>query len=909
LSRELGSMRQDMTTLRTENDRQRVDAQQATTHGRLLEERVLREQQRTAIQSSFDAMDAKVKEEIARSSNDHQRGFSVLRDVVDEHKSGLEARLNALSDKLADERRAREEHWQVLQASFETYDAKLREEAIQANEQHRTQYLALQDLVVNSKSVIDADIATISTRLAEERVVFENRFANLQTGCEDRCSATQVSLEASIKATDTGLKEEMGQQLSALQSSIVDREAELETRLHAAYENRCSATQVALEASIKATDTGLKEEMAQHLSALQSSIADREAELEARLRAAYENRCSATQMSLEASIQAMDTRLKEEMVQQHSALQASIADHGAELEARLHRACEDRCSATQVTLQGSIEAMDTGLKEDMAQHHSALQVSIADHEVQLEARFNAIKDNFADERKTREEHLKGLQTYLEALDAKLSGEAMQANEKHRMQHSALQDLVVKNKLGIDADLSTISSRFAEERGVLEDRLGNLRAAYEDRCGATQATLQASIETSCTKLREESQLALEDRLGNLRAAYEDRCSATQTSLEAYIEASCTKLREESQLALTSLETRSKDDVLRLSNDNQAAYSALRDLIGRMSYHDALRDLSKEMESKLHSEIDAVLMEQQASHSMLQGQIAEHSSGLEVCQATFRGQLAEVRVAREETGERLDKLDRRFGNLHSQEVTDRETGDAALRTLVQQLQQDVVSRNDFKAESNRLWEAVNTHTHDMGATHSHKVQFQKQTMRGMGMQTADAATAVRTVSPSPSRVKIQALEPPSTVAAVNLSGGPSNTVHVSSGPSANVVTRQGSAHLLTSPATTAPQPSSYGPGGRTVPTAQTRHPSTGPTRRPMAASTALPATSTALAQTTPRQNLSLVPAVTTATVPTIQAETANRNMMAGMVYSTEVIEKEVDEVRNVSCGPAMYMGKGS
>jgi len=858
LSRELGSMRQDITTLRTENDRQRVDSQQATTHGRLLEERVLREQQRSLIQSSFDALDAKVKEEIARSSNDHQRGFSMLRDVIDDHKSGLEARLNAISDKLADERRAREEHWQVLQASFETFDAKLREEAIQANAQHRTQYLALQDLVVNNKSVIDADIATISTRLAEERVVFENRFGNLQAGCEDRCSATQVSLEASIKATDKGSKEEMRQHLSALQSSIADREAELEARLHAAYENRCSATQV----------------------------------------------------SLEASIQATDTRLKEEMAQQHSALQASIANHGEELDARLRRACDDRCSATRVTLEASLEAMDARLKQDMAQHHSAMQVSIADHEVQLQARFSAISDKLAHERITREEDLKGLRTNLGALDAKFSGEAMQASEKHRMQHSALQDLVVKNKLGIDADFSTINTRLAEARAALEDRLGNLRVTYEDRCGAIQATLQASIETSCAKLREESHLALEDRLGNLRAAYEDRCSATQTSLEASIEASCAKVREESQLALTSLETRSKDDVLRLTNDHQAAYSALRDLIEHMSYHDALRDLSKEMESKLHREIDAVLMEQQASHSMLQGQIAEHSSGLEGCQATFRGQLAEERVAREETGERLEKLDRRLGNLHSQEVTDRETGDTALRTLVQQLQQDVVSRNDFKAESNRLWEAVNTHTHDMGATHSHKKQVQKQTMHGMGMQSADAATAVRTVSPSPSRVKIQALEPPSTVAAVNLSGGTSNPLHVSVGPSANVVTRQRSGQLGTSPATTTPQPSSYAPGCRTVPTAQTRYPSTGPTRRPMGASTVVPATSTALTQATPRQSMSLAsPSVPTATVPTIQAETGNRNVIAGMVYSTEVIEKEVDEVRNVSCGPAMYMGKGS
>jgi hypothetical protein len=33
------------------------------------------------------------------------------------------------------------------------------------------------------------------------------------------------------------------------------------------------------------------------------------------------------------------------------------------------------------------------------------------------------------------------------------------------------------------------------------------------------------------------------------------------------------------------------------------------------------------------------------------------------------------------------------------------------------------------------------------------------------------------------------------------------------------------------------------------------------------------------------------------------------MSGMMYSSEVIEKEVDEIKSLSCGPALYNGRGS
>jgi len=109
-------------------------------------------------------------------------------------------------------------------------------------------------------------------------------------------------------------------------------------------------------------------------------------------------------------------------------------------------------------------------------------------------------------------------------------------------------------------------------------------------------------------------------------------------------------------------------------------------------------------------------------MIQEHLSEHKLG----QDSLRNQLVEERSTREATrsalAERLDTLERKVTGAVSKESMDREAGEAALRNLLQQ--QDNQWRADAKMESSRLWEAINTHTHDVNATTHHKVEVKQQ-----------------------------------------------------------------------------------------------------------------------------------------------------------------------------------------
>ena len=735
----------------------------------------------------------------------------------------------------------REEHRSAVQASLDTLESKLQVEIKQLFAQQQAEHTSLSTLLDEMKLGAESQQFCIREGLWKERV--------------DR-QKDHVSLTDQLEAR---LREGLGQLTSeqqAFQSDVLGQLAR--TSVDMQSWNSCVQDAVA--------------EQKTRLDACQSAFNGQ----------LLEERATREQVraALQTSLEALDAKVFDEIRRTSEEFQLSFQSMSGLISR--HRSETDQCISDEraarwedhSVLMGTVSACVDSSEASLQQFRATLD--------QHRAWTN---DRFVEEQVLGEQRRVELQTSVEVLEGHLKSDTKRLFGELQAGQTTLHDLIALHGARTEAHEAAVSDLLSKESGLREEANRSLECMLDRKLD--EEVVRMSKERTA---RESGHADLRDTLEALRGSLEDRIAQLVRDGDANV-ASLRSLGEAAQSTREEVlgqlrEERTARDALCASLQDRVSESEQNAHVECREQRDALLALVEALDMKVQEDLGALVKDQRLK---LLEVVAETKQGVD---SQLRNHFLNEEAARERerasVGDRLETLERKISSSVAQESMDREAVQNKLQNLMQQ--QENATRAEARAETNRLWEAINSHTHDVSGQIKHTSHVKKHTVQG---QSFHGSNSVRCASHSPTRASTASLEASSGALAIGsglMSGGsscsvPASLVSGSSTPRCGRVIE-----------TRAPTP--MRPCGQVV--GHARYPSTPVTRRHSASASALPVPTGSCT--------TIIPGMTPTSSVTIPRLSVGAQNMAGMMYSSEVIEREADEIKSLSCGPALYNGRG-
>lgn len=388
-----------------------------------------------------------------------------------------------------------------------------------------------------------------------------------------------------------------------------------------------------------------------------------------------------------------------------------LGDDHASVHSKLQEQIERAKGDHKATSQAQCEELDVNLRREMQRlqgEHKVAHGKICD---MFNDHKTAQERALAAERAARDDHKNVMQGSLSELEKQNQKDLKRLGDDHKSEHSKLWEHFGDHKAGIDKLFAghrgdaeqhrlALLAELADHRSSTDRQLAGQKSAFDDNHSSLQES-QANIER---ELRKEMERHGENHAGhvsNVQRQMDDAKSDHQRLTQA---------------GLQQLEAEIRAMIQRTSDEHGGKHSALQRMIealdaqlrGELGGHKRDSQSLFDRLSTEHREKNIVLDQKHASlHVHVQDTFSEHKLLVEKLMGGHVDGLREL-VQNERTErfrhhaslqERFDVIETALGNE-----------DAELRERMRLLlEQSGISRNEFDGEVQRIWQALDTHTH--------------------------------------------------------------------------------------------------------------------------------------------------------------------------------------------------------
>mmetsp|Transcript_56537 Transcript_56537/g.132600 ORF Transcript_56537/g.132600 Transcript_56537/m.132600 type:complete len:1253 (-) Transcript_56537:286-4044(-) len=750
-----------------------IDANQATSIACFAEERNAREQQRMSTSASLDALDGKARDLTAELHHvDH-----TLQEALTKQQSSMDVQLAQFATRLV-------ENQASLTSTLDAHKLTIGEEMSHLSATSASNLAAVERNLlasVDSESKDrQKDLAGLRTVLEENvREQFAQGQANLKSSREalhdemtqlsNKMQSGNSSLQAMIaKVSDEGRSGQSGLRdvLTEQKLSIDATQAAANARIaeeRAAREQLRSTTLTSMEA-LDAKVKELTGEISRSDSSLRDAFVKQQTSFESQ-QSAMSSRVAEHHAALTAALDACKVTLAEDMAQLSATSKASLV--------AVEKNVNDSIVTVEKNVRESMGTMEKNVMDSLENERKNVKDTLESErrnvKQSLESESKSVKESLESESRTREKDLAALRS---SMEEKLSAEVSMLSSHMEVniagvkgslseQRLALERQLVEQRSSLESALHSLQSAVKDvdtqsrsdtvqlynEYAKIQERVGTLKTSfdnYADSIKASMVEIQTALEQKTTALHtslentdstikqklsqvayeaQAGQAAVRDAMTEQRAAIEGR----QASLSEFLEKEC--YAREAQHSLLK-ETLDQVD-LKLRGIGTEQRDALQQLEQKLhKVRNDQRERIDAVESKIQEEVTALMGDHRSMQATLKGQFAESQAKVDTENASMRAQLSEEKTMRESHmstfSERVEKLEKKFTSCIAQEAEDRENSQAALKQ--QLLHQENMSRDELKSqmqsEHTKLWDAVHNHTHDMTATSEKKVTVKKE-----------------------------------------------------------------------------------------------------------------------------------------------------------------------------------------
>lgn len=683
------------------------DANHASMSGMLEEHGQTKE----GMLASLNDMDAQVKKQIEELAADHSSN----------HDSML-AKLRGLDSELRTEiTTVQDDH------------SSLKGELLAGHDNHRSDLLAhIREIEDGLKSEMSSGHEGLQGLLADHRDNAVSRGGNIEDMvAEMQRQMDQMGRDHSENHAGLQARLDGGVGKSSLEEmdEVVRQKMEALRNDHSAAHAEANAKMME---QLKFQDERLRADMASHKGGHSETLQEMDAKVQQQIRDLMNDHSAAHSEGREkmlANLQQMDVSLRNQMskhADNHNELKDAHLDHKQELaqllaghgdahqqnladmDANVQQQLADlrndhsqTNSESRDKMIARLSQMDKQLREQMGQHadnHEQLKNDLMSHAGNatdsLEGMDSRVRDQIA---ALTQENQKGhsaardhMLGQLRDMDAALRSNMQEESAKHNANHNSVKDMFNQHKVGFEA-------KMEQEKAARDEHRGNTNTALKD------------VEKKVDAVSEKHNVG--------HAGLRDMLQEHKFSMDSHVtneKLKGEKNKNEMRDSVEGLAERLREEMSSMSDGHHEHANTLRDLIAehklnigsqlqneeraRETHHIQHRTDVERVEKTIRKEMGQSTNQHQGAVGRLQDVIDEFKNGNQRQYAQTQNLIVEVKAKAESSSSELKERLRDIEQaLMNDDIGSRKGGQ--------------VPRLEFEKETKRLWEAMDTHTHDM------------------------------------------------------------------------------------------------------------------------------------------------------------------------------------------------------
>lgn len=592
--------------------------------------------------------------------------------------------------------------------------------------------------------VLEQQKAQRDTSHAELQGQLSSLRSELSTANED-----QARLHLALQRLDNQLSPQLGelqtrmqadaQERAALRDLVPERCEDRLSELRGLLEHDRVARQ-ASEAEARSASEALARELRERFGSLSAELRDVQAsaeQLQKELRAEVEQRKCELSVGLgeQQEAQAMlGVRLQEqsrhldEHVSQELARQREARDS---LEAKLRA----ELSEVSDTHDAGIAAMRCELSHERL--HSVLEgfearmrIQVAETCQNLEMQNSSLSERLALEVQSREGASSALHSAsvtgtaaLEAMEMRLREEIAALSDGHHTARKGLHAVLL--------DLNAETRKELEDhRAVTQEQLGRSQDEHQARFVASLEAAEAKLRAEMTRANSENErhrVELRERLDDVKSRSQDLQASERVQVIASVEATELKLRADMSCLSEDLRATTAEQRGMISKHELATHARLAEVQDQLMRAKSLQAESLQaLDSRSRSDLSREASGWQSGHEALQSLAVEQRTVAEQSRSSLLGMLQQERLNIASLADRLDDFERKFKDNVAQIHVNQEASTMELQGLVEQSEKRALFREDFDKESKRIWEAIDSHSHEVAPMRAPAAQVRPETL---------------------------------------------------------------------------------------------------------------------------------------------------------------------------------------
>lgn len=647
-----------------------------------------------------------------------------------------------------------------------------------------------------------------------------SRFESLQsTGAKENARVIEA-LELQKVQRDTS-HTEFHSQLSSVRTELATANED-RARLHLAFqrlENQVSPqlvelqTQVQTEAQERAAIRDLvldrcEERLSEFRGLLEQERAARPG-LVAEARSASE----AVARELRDRLGSQSADLRDAQAEQRTsagqlqeALRAEVEQRKWELSAALGEQRE-----AQSMLAARLEEQSRQLEEHVRQEFSRQREARDSLEAKLRSELSEVSDTHDAGLAAMRSDLshERLHSALEGLELRMETRCLETCQNVEMQHSIMSERLnreVQSREGASSALHSASVTGTAALGSMEARLREEFLGLSDEHHTARKGLHAvllDLNAETRKEQDDQRACMQEQLGRDHDEHRARVFASLEASEAKLRAEMTRASSESErhrvelrelfsdassrsqgsqatervqvmASLQATEVKLRAEMSCLTDDLRATTAEQRGMISK--YEIAMRAQCSEVQDQLAiaKALQAEALEAQDSRA--RNELSREASGWQSGQDAIRGLVTEERAAAEQSRsslmdmlqrerlnvssltDRVDDFERRFKDNVAQMHVNQEASTMELQELCKKTEKRSLIREDFEKESKRIWEAIDSHSHDVEPMRAPAAQVRRD---NLGVPVVQVTSPLGRAGKQPPKLDTPNRTPPGSV----------------------------------------------------------------------------------------------------------------------------------------------------
>lgn len=648
MAREVGSIRQDINTLRLADSQHEVQGAEMSRH--------LRE------------MQAQLRAEIvaeARARAELEAQIDIKINVVADEARGMQGSTRAAQ---GFEEHFRREFSVIEERTFKLSEAIEAERCERAGD--RKEFLAALDAEGRARAVGLGELAVDSRRSLEEQ---QRSVMGSIDALEERIQKELGSHKQEMIINVTNVREKMTEQ--------VGRERAEREKVHAAFLEQVNDVHYQLQHHASKT----RSDFESRSNSMSKAIADLERKL---------NDGALTSKSIEA-VDAVEKRMREELNShagehrsRHNEMKVLINKTISDSH-NWHSELKDRLHSSTAQEQVAREEMVRSIMCKVEELSSQLRKDLVDHKSGFNTQHGEIRDAIGQERQHREKHHNTVLNRLEEMDRKVR-DVVTNSSRDDGSHISHSDLSALDRKLRD-ELASLANDHHRRHLELKDQLGKFHMDHNGRYSEVQEMLYKGIgqhTTAQDDLRSHFTGTLQELEGRLRREIGDSkqgIDTHQSSIREYV----VKERQDRESNHSSI-------LERIEDVDRKVKDAISQLSGSQESH---HDLSGQL-SALERKVSAMGPGSSESElkDVIAGAIAEERAHTQALLANEQEQRV---VIQEQLNKRIEQ---EKSQLEGQQESLRNFVNSE-KMSVRSWQQDLlVTRKEFETSLRRVWEAV-------------------------------------------------------------------------------------------------------------------------------------------------------------------------------------------------------------